>query len=628
MAESDLFFRIKMGEEILRAGAIPTRNLFSFTYPDAPDRDLAWLFDVAAAAIFSVAGFRGVVLGKTLILTVVFAAAFAVCRRRGAGAAASAAALAAAALVMRDRLVERPHIFSFAGEVMVLALMCAADREGTRSRRRRLTVVFAAAMAAWANLHAGVFIAPLLLVLYAAGASLDRRATVAGTSTPASAPRPWRALRLAGVAAAALLLTPAGAAIFQYLRFHTDIFALHPVDEFRAPDPVSDGPLLAYAVVTVVAVISAGRSIPWRHVLPVLGAAVLAGRSVRFGADFALLAAPLLAARLTALGTRIPSPFATAVSVRGGAILGAWLAGAAAGPRFAAARAGSPWLDVGLDESTVPLEAIRFADVNGLRERMYNDFEIGSYLAFDGYPRHRVFIDPRLPAYPIDLHRVMGRGDLTRAEWDATLDRYGVQSALLAYAGINRRVAWFGPERWALVYRKADARVFVRRLSRWRALIAAREIPATFSFTEQEGTATLPLFDRPAASPVADCEWQQRLGDLLFDLDGGGLDRALPAYRRALAAPAGCLPPEVEADARAWVAAVDLGAGDLEAAVAGFDRVLALAPHDLSARTNRAVALAKLGRLDEARAEWRRIAAAAAGTPLGRRAASFLGGGP
>ena len=183
---------------------------------------------------------------------------------------------------------------------------------------------------------------------------------------------------------------------------------------------------------------------------------------------------------------------------------------------------------------------------------MYNDFEIGSYLIFEGYPRHRVFIDPRLPAYPPEFHQLLGRFDVTRDEWDQAMDRYGVESALLAYAGLNRRVSWWDPARWALVYRQHDARIFVRRLPKWRALIAAREIPATFSFTVEEGTATLPIDEPPPGSPVPACEWQRRLGDLFVELDDGRPERAVAAYRRALAVP-GCLAPADEAALRQWL---------------------------------------------------------------------------
>ena len=282
-------------------------------------------------------------------------------------------------------------------------------------------------------------------------------------------------------------------------------------------------------------------------------------------------------------------------------------------------------MGIGLDARELPLTAIAFVDGNGLRERMYNDFEIGSYLLFDpvaGYPRHRVFVDPRLPAYPLEMHRLLGRGDLSRDAWGAAMDRYGVESALLAYAGVNRRVAWWDPERWALVFGKDDARVFVRRLPRFRSLIARFEIPATFAFSPEEGTATLALMARPSASPVADCEWDRRVGDLLVELDQTLSDRARAAYGRALHAPAGCLAPADESRLGAWLGAVDLAAGRPRDALTLLDRALGAGNRELSTFADRAAALEALGpgAAAEAAAAWREVAARASGSPLGARA--------
>ena len=208
---------------------------------------------------------------------------------------------------------------------------------------------------------------------------------------------------------------------------------------------------------------------------------------------------------------------------------------------------------------------------------MYNDFELGGYLAWTGYPAPpRVRRSPAAGLPARSFHAVMGRGDLTRAEWDAVMDRHGVDSALLSYAGINRRLAWWDPARWALVYRQGDARVFVRRLPRHAALIAAREIPASFAFTVEDGTRTLPLADPPAHVAGAACEWQLRLGDLLFELDGGEPTRALAAYRRALAAPPGCLDRARAAAAHGWVGTTLLSRGDAGGALDALDRALAL----------------------------------------------------
>jgi len=378
-----------------------------------------------------------------------------------------------------------------------------------------------------------------------------------------------------------------------------------------------------------------------------------------------MVSAPLVASSLSALGTvlfrrllrgegrpelaglPVAAPAFLLLPHRAAAgLTAAILVAATAEPRLASARAGRPVFDVDVDLGAVPLDAIRFAEDHGLRERMYNDFETGSYLLFEGYPRYRVFVDPRLPAYPSELHRLLGSFDLDRSTWGAAMRRYGVETALLGYAGINRRVAWWDPEDWALVYRAFDARIFVRRREKWRALIAAREVPATFDFNVETGTATRPLERKPDASPVTDCEWQRRLGDLVFELDHGNASRARPYFERALRRP-GCLARDDEAALSAWMGALELQsvhdgdgahgladneralarlelapADDIERALAHLDRALALVPGDLRTRANRATLLERLGRFTEAASDWTRVSEASPGTPLGAHAAA------
>jgi tetratricopeptide (TPR) repeat protein len=403
---------------------------------------------------------------------------------------------------------------------------------------------------------------------------------------------------------------------------HISLPRLHTIDEFRRATWRSDAGFFVWLALVAGVGATATRRLPpgaRSALLPALApAATMAALgiwSVRFSADAAFIAAPILATRLTSLLARRPVRRAPASAVVVAALLLAALA-----PRLADARAGRPVLSIDVDPDIVPRDAIQFVTAHGLRERMYNDFETGSYLAFEGYPRYRVFVDPRLPAYPPELHRLLGDFDMDRTRWDAAMQRYGVTSALLAYAGVNRRVAWWDPERWALVYRAHDARVFVRRLPAWRALIAAYEIPATFRFTVEEGAETVPLLARPGGSPVTDCEWQRRLGDLMLEMDGGKLARALPAYERALEQ-AGCLAPRDEAGLAGWLGAAALQAKQFERSVALTGRALALEPADTSWRSNRAVAYEALGRREAAAEDWARVAAAVPGSPLGQAAA-------
>jgi hypothetical protein len=393
------------------------------------------------------------------------------------------------------------------------------------------------------------------------------------------------------------------------------------VDEFRTPTWLSDPMLFAYAATFIVSGALAWRRRPsWTQALPLIPFVLLAARSVRFGADVALVAAPLLAVNLADIARRLrerrprllPEPIPTVA-------VAALLLGVAVGPRLAGRRGAG----IDLDADELPLSAIAFVDARGLRERMYNDFEIGSYLLFEpggGYPRHRVFVDPRLPAYPPEFHRLLGRPEVPRDEWSAAMDGYGVETALLAYAGINRRVAWWDPDRYALVFGEANARVFVRRLPRYTALIAEREIPATFTFSAAEGAATVPLAAPPASSPVPACEWQRRLGDLTFELDGGASPRTLGAYERALAAPAGCLHASDEARAAGLLGGLALSDGRAADALALFDRALADGDSDLATFTNRAIALEGLGRKADAAAAWDAVIARAGDSPLAGRA--------
>ena len=355
---------------------------------------------------------------------------------------------------------------------------------------------------------------------------------------------------------------------------------------------------------------------------PAVPMAVLAARTVRFGADFALVSAPALAVLLAVLARRLAAryPPAAAAGRAGPAVVAVVLVALALAPRVARGELVGP---LGLDTTEIPLDAIAFADAEGLRDRMYNDFEIGSYLLFDpvgGYPRHRVFVDPRLPSYPPELHRLLGRGDLSRAEWDGAMARYGVETALLAYAGINRRVSWWDPARWALVWRAGDARIFVRRLPRFAALVAAREIPATFTFTPEEGNLTVPLEQPPAGSPVPRCEWDRRLGDLLVELDGALTARARAAYDRALGAASGCLAPADDARLAAWIGGVEVEGGRPAQALPLLERARAGGDRGLPTAANRAAALEAVGRAADAADAWRDVAARARGTPLGERA--------
>jgi len=599
MDETDLFFNLRLGEIVLHDHAVPRTNLLSFTWPDARDVNLAWLFQIVLALAHRAGGIAGTLLLKTAFVLATMAALFRVALRRGAHPGAAALALALTAWAAEPRFVERPHLVTFLG--LALALLALERAEAGRPRALHALVPCGLL---WANANSCFFLAPVVLGLYALGARLDRRGADA------------RRAALCALALTPLIFaTPSGVHALGYIANHWRMPSLRPLEEYvpaRWPD---NAPAAFVAAGAALAAALPGRR--WREILPVALLGLLGARRNRFLAEFALLSGPivaraltdvarLLAPRLTAPG-RDTWPGLAAVAATG------LLAGAAIVPRVAAARAGERVLDLRLDATLVPRDAIAFVNRNDLRDRMYNDMEVGSYLTWEGWPGHRVFQDPRINGYPPEFHARLRRDDIPRAEWDALLDRFGVTTALVTYPDQNPRAAFFDPARWALVYRAADGLVFVKRLQRFAPLAAREELPVTFAFDRARGVSALPIDSRPAASPLADCEWLRRLGDF-YVVDRMDPGRAAAAYRRALESPR-CLADPARLAAKQALGDAALRMHDQATAAdayAGID----LAP----AHRNRALALLALGRAREALAEARLALAQAPDDPGARLA--------
>src|SRR5215831_3247066 len=564
MAEHDLFFHLKLGDVILAHHKIPFRNLFSFTYPDAPDLDMSWAFQVLVALLYRVGGFAAIVLGKAALIVAAAALVYQAARRGGAGPLSAALATLVAVAAAEPRLCERPHLVTFVGISALLLLLAEVERG-----RRHLLWLAPPLVLVWAQFHAGVFFAPLILLSYGAGALADH-----------ALPDRSRFVAVLVGCAACAIATPAGLRLLPYLGWHTGLSATRTVDEFRHADGWNDPlffVLLAAALASAFALVRARRL---RHALPVLVVAPLAWRSVRFVAEWSFLAAPLVAAGLHELARVLP---VRAHLRRPRAALAA--AALALAGLTALERAGRP-LQIGLADDVVPFAAIEFATRTGLRERMYSDFDVGCYLLWEGYPRYRVFQDARLPAYPDAFHRALDQTPLEPAAWDALLRRYDVDAALIAYPGVNIRAGSFDPDEWALLWRTRDALVFARRTPAHESVIAEHEIPLRVRFAYDRGSWVEPLALAPARAPIARCEWDRRLAAALYaEADP---DRALDARAQALAH--GCLSPNEEADLRFHLGARLQARGQLRGALSEYDRALALRPDDVFTLANRGFA--------------------------------------
>jgi hypothetical protein len=582
MDETDLFFNLRLGEIVLGTRSVPTENLLSFTYPQAIDINLAWLFQILLALVHRAFGIPGTVALKTTFVVGTWLLLYRVAVRRRAHPICAALLLALSAWAAEPRFVERPHLVTFVG----LAFLLLALERAEGGRGRWLWAMVPAGLV-WANANSCFFLAPSLLLLYALGARLDDQTASARRAL-------WVALALAPL----VFATPSGVHALTYVANHFRMPTLRPLQEYRHAEWPLDGPYffllggLLFAALLPLVVRRVPALVPLRVLLPCLALAILGGLRIRFVAEFSMLAGPALAVALTRAMPWLRGAWASSLTAVG--LLGLTLT-----PRIVAAASGARVLDLGMETDLVPLAAVDFVEKNRLRERMYNDLEVGSYLTWRGWPQYPVFQDPRINGYPDSFHAVLRRADLSRSEFQALLDRFGVTSALVTYPTVNPRGALFDPALWALVYRAPDGLVFVRR-DHDRGL---PEIPLTFSYSAADGLAEVPLTQAPAGAKASPCEWQRRLGDYYRTIaQSTAAQRAYEAARGAEGA------VSCREQARMAAGAVALGASDFGRAAELLDGVL-----ESAGRTNHGFALLGLGRTADACADFEAVLAADAG---------------
>jgi hypothetical protein len=120
----------------------------------------------------------------------------------------------------------------------------------------------------------------------------------------------------------------------------------------------------------------------------------------------------------------------------------------------------------------------------------YNDVRFGGFLIHQHYPERKTFLDDRNEIHePLlaEIHAILGSSD--PSAWQAMLDRYGIDLALVRYnppfrvftpdgVPAGRRgfsALWFPETRWALLYWDDVAMVLIERAAADPELLARHE---------------------------------------------------------------------------------------------------------------------------------------------------------
>ena len=166
--DSDTGWHIRNGERIISTRSLPHADPYSFSKPGEPWVAWEWGADVLMGAVYRVSGLGGVALLYGLSIG---AAVWMWFRLNGAaGGNCLLAGMFFIPMLPTTTLhwLARPHLLSW---LFLLGTVWLCERIPHRLWWGHLTLV-AIGAAAWANLHASFFFAPLIVLIYAAGAYL------------------------------------------------------------------------------------------------------------------------------------------------------------------------------------------------------------------------------------------------------------------------------------------------------------------------------------------------------------------------------------------------------------------------------------------------------------------------
>ena len=474
IAISDFWWQLETGELIVATGAIPRQDPFSWTALGEPWQVHEWLSEVLFYLVYTHLSSWALVAYKCGLGAVACGLVLLRGRARSGSFALGVAAALAAAPVIRNYADLRPQMLSF---VLLAALFLALDAY-RRGRWKWLPWALPPGFALWANLHGGVIVGALLLVLWVGGEAVHQWWTGDRESPPAFPVGPLALSTLASLFCVAL--NPNGFSTYVYpfwVLGHPTVMS--HVTEWYAPDfhnPAMRAFELLLIATLGAAAVARGRSrLRLGEALVLVAAAHAALSAQRNTAAFALVAAPAVAGCLASFLGESPGLPALRSLARqpwvrtAGAAALAILLGALVVRQLPTTPGGSwippgQWFEYGTQaRSYFPEAAVRHLEQGGWPGQLYNDYDWGGYLIWNLHPRRGVFIDGRAEVY---YGKQVFEDAMTLSDaadgWQAALDRRQVDVVLTRLDG-KLAAALSGSPGWKTVFTGPVERVFVRR---------------------------------------------------------------------------------------------------------------------------------------------------------------------
>ncbi|MFT3922302.1 MAG: hypothetical protein QM778_07190 [Myxococcales bacterium] len=435
--DSDIFFHMKVAEDIFASFTFPTLDGYSATAAGRPFVAHEWLSGSIFLWTLNLFGPSGLSWLVALLASGCAALMFSTLPKRLRNNVLALPLLMLCTYMFLTRAYMRPHMFS-----LVLEALLVGSLERWRVTRSWRSLVWLVPMQVlWINLHGGALLAPTLVGVVFGAVALCVVFPRLQSSHPDDAAFTWDHVRqlfwLELAMLAATLVNPYGIGIFLFaIRLGSGPeYVTQMVTEWRPTLHLANRldywfwPYLAYMAVLACCLIARRREKPVVDVFLALTLAWISLRARRFLGEFAVLTFPIMARSIyRALDSKVRPRFW--LPRHGFNIaLAALMLATTLRHGFAVNMFARRHLGIGMqgDLAYDEIASLKAMDLSGA---IMNDYEDGGLIIRELGPKLRPVMDPRIDIYGAELVEEWVAASLSVDAFVAYADKYGVNAVL------------------------------------------------------------------------------------------------------------------------------------------------------------------------------------------------------
>ena len=495
LADADIGWHIRNGEQILSTHVLPRTDPFSSTMQGQPWFAWEWLYDILIGALHQACGLNGVVWLCALMVAAIFTLLLSQLMRRGTGLLLAVVLTLLTLAAATIHLYARPHIVSWLFSLLWFLMLERWERQSSQfsvPSSRWIPWFFPLTMLFWVNLHGGWIFGIALLGIYM-GAALVEGFRAKDAFAEVRIAHRARGMAVAFVASlAATFVSPYGWRLHEHIyRYLSDRYLMNRIDEFKSPDfhGWAERSFAIILVLTITAFVGNQKKLRLSQLLVVLFAtyaALYASRNLPVSSMLlVLIAGPILWQNFVSLaekpgawrwvrsGSSRIANFSERMSTQEMELRGHLWCVISVALAFAICLQGG-WLrsrrliDAHFDQEKMPVEAVSFLqNESGIGKQsavpIFSTDAWGGYLIYTMYPERKVVVD--------DRHDLYGSGRIRQylilmhvePGWQDALKEWQIRTALLPTDSTLANLLRELPRDWRVAYEDKIAVVFEKR---------------------------------------------------------------------------------------------------------------------------------------------------------------------